>query len=29
MNDEIFWNYFRYENPWFLAKDLIIAKEDN
>ena len=23
INDEIFWNYFRYQNPSFLAKDLL------
>ena len=22
-NDKIFWNYFKYQNPFFLAKDLI------
>ena len=27
-NDEIFWNYFRYQNPSFIAKDLIITKQD-
>ena len=21
--DEIFWNYFKYQNPSFLAKDLL------
>ena len=26
-NDEIFWNYFKDQNPLFLAKDLIRAKE--
>ena len=26
INDEIFWNYFKYQNPSFLAKDLIRAK---
>ena len=25
MNDETFWNYFMYQNPSFLAKDLIRA----
>ena len=24
---EIFWNYFKYQNPSFLAKDLIRAKQ--
>ena len=23
INDKIFWNYFKYQNPLFLAKDLI------
>ena len=23
INDEIFWNYFKYQNPAFLTKDLI------
>ena len=27
INDEIFYNYFKYQNPWFLAKDLIRAKQ--
>ena len=27
-NDEIFWNYFRYQNPSFIGKDLIITKQD-
>ena len=27
LNDEIFWNYFKYQNRSFLAKDLITAKE--
>ena len=27
INDEIFWNYFMYQNPSFLAKDLIVAKQ--
>ena len=22
INDEVFWNYFKYQNPSFLAKDL-------
>ena len=26
VNDEIFWNYFKYQNPLLLAKDLIRAK---
>ena len=26
--EEIFWNYFKYQNPSFLAKDLIRAKQD-
>ena len=25
INDEIFWNYLKYQNPTFLAKDLIRA----
>ena len=25
VNDDIFWNYFKYQNPLFLAKDLIRA----
>ena len=25
INDDIFWNYFKYQNPLFLAKDLIRA----
>ena len=28
INDEIFWNYFKYQNPSFLAKDLIRAKNE-
>ena len=28
IDDEIFWNYFRYQNPSFLAKDLIRVKQD-
>ena len=28
INDETFWNYFRYENISFLAKDLIRARLD-
>ena len=27
INDEIFWNYCKYQNPLFLAKDLIRAKQ--
>ena len=27
INDEIFWNNFKYQNPLFLAKDLIRANE--
>ena len=27
MSDEIFWNYFKYQNPSFLARDLIRAKQ--
>ena len=27
MNDEIIWNYFKYQNPSFLAKDLIRANQ--
>ena len=27
INDEIFWNYFKHQNPSFLAKDLIRAKQ--
>ena len=27
VNDEIFLNYFKYQNPSFLAKDLIRATE--
>ena len=27
--DEIFWNYFKYQNPSFLAKDLTRAKQAN
>ena len=27
INDETFWNYFKYRNPSFLAKDLIRAKQ--
>ena len=27
INDEIFWNYFKYQNPSFLAKDLIRATQ--
>ena len=26
-NDEIFWTYFKYQNPWLLAKDLIRAMQ--
>ena len=26
-NDEIFWNYFKYQNPLFLAKYLIRATQ--
>ena len=26
-NDEIFWNYFKYQKLLFLAKDLIRAKQ--
>ena len=26
-NDEIFWNYFKYQNPSILAKDLIRATQ--
>ena len=28
INDEIFWDYLTYQNPSFLAKDLIRAKQD-
>ena len=28
INDEIFQNYFKYQNPSFLAKDLIRAKNE-
>ena len=28
ISDEIFWNYFKYQNPSFLAKDLIRAKQE-
>ena len=27
INEEIFWNYFKYQNPLFLAKDLIRAMQ--
>ena len=27
INDEIFWNYFKYQNPSFLPKDLIRATQ--
>ena len=27
IHDEIFWNYFKYQNSLFLANDLIRAKE--
>ena len=27
INYEIFWNYFKYQNPSFLAKDLIRANQ--
>ena len=27
INDEIFWDYFKYKNPSFLAKDLIRATQ--
>ena len=27
INDEIFWNCFKYQNPSFLSKDLIRAKQ--
>ena len=27
INDQIFWNYFKYQNPLFLAKDLIRATQ--
>ena len=27
ISDEIFWNYFKYQNLSFLAKDLIRAKQ--
>ena len=27
-NNEIFSNYFKYRNPWFLGKDLISAKQN-
>ena len=27
INDELFWNYFKYQNPLFLAKYLIRAKQ--
>ena len=27
INDEIFWNYFKYQNPSFLEKDLIKAMQ--
>ena len=27
INNEIFWNYFKDQNPSFLAKDLIRAKQ--
>ena len=26
-NEKIFWNYFKYQNPLFLAKDLLRAKK--
>ena len=29
INDEIFWDYFKYRNPLLLAKDLIRAKQAN
>ena len=28
INDKIYWNYFKYQNPLFLVKDLIRAKHD-
>ena len=28
VTDEILYNFFRYQNPFFLAKDLIRAKQD-
>ena len=27
INDEIFWNYCKYQHPSFLAKDLLIATQ--
>ena len=27
ISDQIFWNYFKYQNPSFLAKDLIRGKQ--
>ena len=27
ISDEIFWKYFKYQNPSFLEKDLIRAKQ--
>ena len=27
INNEIFWHYFRYQNPLVLAKDLITAMQ--
>ena len=27
VNDEIFWSYFKYQNPPFLVKDLIRATQ--
>ena len=27
MNDEILWNYFKFQNPSFFAKDQIRAKQ--
>ena len=26
-NEKIFWNYFKYQNPLFLAKDLLRARK--
>ena len=28
INDEIFWNYLKYQDPLFLAKDSIRATQD-
>ena len=29
INDEIVWNYLKYQNPYLLAKDFIFSKPDS